>query len=87
MASWLFRPPIVREGPMADNALMVRYKMPRGVSVLKSGGTWTQKRYPTDVEIAAAQVFYAGGHEHTVDDAAKAELVSAGYGDYITGPL
>ena len=81
MADWLFRTPVVDEGPAVPGAPLLRfYKQARGITVLEHTGAYTAVRYPTQDEIAAATTTYMGGHEHVVDDATKAALIAGGVG-------
>lgn len=46
MAKWIFTTPTVEEAPFAWNALMERFRMPRGISVVEvSPGQYEQVRY------------------------------------------
>jgi hypothetical protein len=74
-----FTPPTVQEGPAGGGPLFYRYKIPRGVTVLKNAGVYTEHRYPTDVQIDAADAAYIGGHIYQVSDAEAADLQAAGY--------
>jgi hypothetical protein len=74
-----FFPPTVAEGP-AGFGLFYRYKLTRGVSVLKTGATYKKYRVPSTDQIDAASEYYAGGHEYEVSSATKAALLSAGIG-------
>jgi len=78
MADYIFRTPTVQEGPIGRHRLFYFYKMSRGVSVIKSGGTWSLTRYRVDEDLLDYDVVYRGGYEYTVDDARKAELIAAG---------
>lgn len=82
MATWLFRPPTVEEGPASwEDPLFLRVKLTRGVSIQElPQGTFRALRYPTQDEIANAYRFWQGGHEYVVDDATKAALIAAGVG-------
>lgn len=80
MATWIFRPPTVEEGPAGLDPLFHRVKLTKGVTVLNNSGTYVAVRWPTQDEIAAATVAYQGGHEYVVDDATKAALIGAGIG-------
>jgi hypothetical protein len=64
-------------------------RMPRyaSASVLKTDGLYRQVRHPTAEEIGAAEVAYIGGHEYTLSEAERDDLVAAGYGPYITETL
>ncbi len=74
-----FFPPTVEEGP-AGTGLFYRYTLTRGVSVLKTSGIYSLRRYPTQDEITAATEYYAGGHEHDVTSDQKTALIAAGIG-------
>lgn len=81
MTTWLFRTPVVQEGPAGLDPLFHRVKLARGVSIQElPQGTYRALRFPTQDEIAAAFFFYLGGHEYLVDDATKAALIAAGIG-------
>jgi len=83
MATWLFRPPTVEEGPASwEDRLFLRVKLTRGISVLEGPpGVYRAARFPTQDEIAAsAPGMYMGGHEYIVDDGTKAALIAAGVG-------
>lgn len=79
--AWLFRTPVVAEGPAGLDPLFHRVKLDRGISISElPQGTYRALRFPTQDEIAAAFFFYMGGHEYEVDDATKAALIAAGVG-------
>lgn len=79
-----FTPPTVDEAPAGEGPLFYRYKLTRGISVLKVGAAYREVRYPSQEEIEAADITYMGGHAHTVDATEAAALTAAGYGAYIT---
>lgn len=81
MSTWTFRPPTTDEAPASwGDRLFVRVKLPRGVTILETSGSYVARRFPTQDEIAAATTAYMGGHEYAVDDATKAALIAAGVG-------
>lgn len=80
MANYTFRPPTVDEGPAGGARLFYFYKLKRGITVVKSGGTYSTLRYPVDEDLLDYDVVYRGGYNHTVDDTVKAELLAAGIG-------
>ena len=80
MPTYTFRPPTVEEGPAGGHRLFLFYKLKRGITVVKDGATWSQIRYAVDEDLNDYDVVYRGGYEHTVDDAAKAELIAANVG-------
>ena len=80
MADYIFRTPTVREGPAGRHRLFYFYKLDRGISIAKSGGTYSQVRYPVDEDVADYDEFYRGGYNHTVDDTTRAALIAANVG-------
>lgn len=56
----------------------------RGVTLIINGSTVTETRYPYQDDLAAADQYFLGGHEYTVDQATADILIAAGYGDYLT---
>lgn len=80
MADYVFKTPTVREGPAGRHRLFYFYKLDRGISIGKSGATYSQVRYPLDEDIADYDEFYRGGYNHIVNDAERAALIAGGVG-------
>ena len=80
MADYIFRTPIVREGPAGGSRLFWFYKLNRGITIVKSGSTYSQVRYLLDEELKNYDVVYLGGREHIVNDATKTELIAGDVG-------
>jgi hypothetical protein len=80
MAYYLFKTPNVEEGPAGGARLFYFYKLNRGISIAKSGATYSRVRYVVDEDIADYDEFYRGGYTHTVDDTTKAALIAGGVG-------
>lgn len=80
MANWTFTTPVVQEGPIGKHRLFYFYKMNKGVTIVKSGSTYSQIRFAVDEDLQNYDAAYLGGHQHTVDDATKAELIAGGVG-------
>jgi hypothetical protein len=80
MADYVFKTPTVREGPAGLSRLFYFYKLDRGVSIAKSGATYSRVRYVLDEDIADYDEFYRGGYNYTVDDTTKAALIAGGVG-------
>ncbi len=74
-----FFPPTVLEGP-AGFGMFYRYKLLRGVSVLKIGNTYYKLRVPSTDQVTSASEYYAGGHEYEVTETQKTALINAGIG-------
>lgn len=69
---WIFRPPV--------NTYQWRlFKEYEGISLLKESGVWSEVAHPDMERTRAAQRYLAGGRDHVVGDALKAELVALGY--------
>ena len=69
---WIFRPPV--------NTYQWRlFKEYEGISLLKESGVWSEVAHPDLERTRAAQVYLAGGRDHVVGDALKAELIAEGY--------
>lgn len=80
MTNWTFKTPTVAEGPAGGHRLFYFYKLDKGITIVKSGASYTQIRYPVDEDLRSYDAVYRGGYNHTVDDATKAELIAAGVG-------
>ncbi len=80
MATYTFKTPYVLEGPSGGHRLFYFANLRKGITIVKSGSTYSQIRYPVDEDLDNYDVVYRGGYNHTVDDAAKAELIAANVG-------
>lgn len=80
MTEYIFRTPIVEEGPAGGHRLFWFFKLNRGITIVKSGGIYSQIRYPLDEDLADYDEVYRGGYEHTVSEAVKAALIAGGVG-------
>ena len=80
MTDYIFRGPSVEEGPAGKHRLFYFYKLKRGITVVKLGGTYSTLRYAVDEDLLDYDVVYRGGYDYTVDDATKAELIAGGIG-------
>lgn len=56
----------------------------RGISLIINGTTVTENQTPSQDDLAAADYYYLGGHEYTIDDDVAAILIAAGYSAYVT---
>lgn len=77
--AYRFTTPTISEGPAGEGRLFSRYRLVRGITVLKIDGQYYQVRFPSSEEVAAAQIAYVGGYSYPVDAAEKASLEAAGY--------
>lgn len=76
---YYFTTPTVSEGPLAEGALFRRFRLNRGVSVIKKDGVYTEVRYPSSEETTEADIFYLGGGTYEVSATEAASLQAAGY--------
>lgn len=77
--AYKFTTPTISEGPAAEGRLFSRFRLLRGITVLKSGGVYTEVRHPSSEEVEAADIAYIGGYTYEVDATEKAALEAAGY--------
>jgi len=80
MTTYTFRGPTVEEGPAGGHRLFYFYKLKRGITVVKSGATYSTLRYAVDEDLLDYDAVYRGGYDYTVSEATKAELIAAGIG-------
>lgn len=77
--AYKFTTPTISEGPAGEGPLFERFRLVRGISVLKIDGIYYEVRYPSSEEVEASDVAYIGGYSYEVDAAEKASLEAAGY--------
>ena len=56
----------------------------RGISLLINGTTVTENQTPSQDDLAAADYYYLGGHEYTIENNVATILINAGYGEFVT---
>jgi hypothetical protein len=78
MSTYIFEPPIIKEGPAGGHRLFEFYKLNRGISIVKDNGTYRQVRYLTDEDLRSYQEVYLGGNKHIVSETTKAALIAGG---------
>jgi hypothetical protein len=77
--AYRFTTPTISEGPAGEGRLFSRYRLVRGISVLKIDGEYYSMRYPSAEEVASAEVAYIGGYSYEVSEGEKIQLEAAGY--------
>jgi hypothetical protein len=80
MAYYTFKTPTASEAPIGGHRLFYFRKQNKGITIVKSGSTYSQVRYPLDESLATYAEVYRGGYNHTVDDTQKAALIAGGVG-------
>lgn len=79
MATYKFTTPYVLEGPSGGHRLFYFAKLRKGITIVKSGGTYSQVRYIQDDTQDDYDEIYRGGYEHTgISEAIKAALIAGG---------
>lgn len=77
--TYRFTTPTVSEGPLGQGTLFERFRLTKGVSVIKIDGEYYELQNPSSEEVAAAEAFYLGGITYDVSPGEKASLEAAGY--------
>lgn len=81
MANYIFRTPVVYEGPIGQRKrLWYFYKQARGLTVVRTGSSYSTVRYPLESDLSLYDEYWLGGRNHTVNDATKAALIAGGIG-------
>jgi len=80
MSTYIFEPPIIREGPAGGHRLFQFYKLNVGISIVRDSGTYKQVRFLTDEDLRSYQEVYLGGNKHEVDATTRAALIAGGVG-------
>jgi hypothetical protein len=81
---YVFRSPVVSEYVLDQRGRPRWWRVNQGITLLKIDGSYREVRYPTDDEIAAAEVVYRGGFEIEISHAEAEDLELAGYGSYVS---
>ena len=77
--AYRFTTPTISEGPAGEGRLFERFRLVRGITVLKIDGEYFEVRYPSSEEIDAADIAYIGGYSYEVEEGEKTQLEEAGY--------
>jgi hypothetical protein len=83
---YTFVTPTVPEGPAGGGNVRLWdfYTLDRGVTVIRVGTKFSQVRFPTQDLLAEVDEYWLGGTTNTVSDSTAADLIAAGFSDYIT---
>jgi hypothetical protein len=81
MATYKFSTPYVLEGPSGAHRLFYFAKLRKGITIVKSGGVYSQIRYAVDDDLNQYDEVYRGGYiTPGVSEATKAALIAGGVG-------
>jgi hypothetical protein len=79
MATYKFTTPYALEGPSGKHRLFYFAKLRKGITIVKSGGVYSQIRYPVDGDLNNYTEVYRGGYVSTgISEATKAALIAGG---------
>ena len=62
MAFYTFVTPTVSEGPIGEHRLFYFRKQNKGLTIVKSGSTYSQIRNPVDEDLSTYAAVYRGGY-------------------------
>lgn len=82
--AYYFTPPTEEYGPAGGGRLFIRYRLKRGITVMKTGTHWEEIRFPTEDQTRAADWVFTGGYKNPITDEQRTALIAQGYGSYIT---
>ena len=80
MTKYYLTTPTEEYGPAGGGRLFIRYKLTRGLTLIRNLGVWSTTAFPTEDVLKEADMYYLGGHEYEISQAVYDQLVSAGYG-------
>lgn len=80
MTNYIFETPTVAEGPAGGHRLFDFYTIDRGITIIKTGSTYRQVRYPSQDELETYSEVYMGGTKNIVSEATKAALIAGNVG-------
>lgn len=83
MSMYYFTTPTVDETPAGGGVLFERYKLARGISVLRLNGVYSSYRYPSQEQTLLATEYYLGGTSTLITQETADALTAQGYGEYI----
>lgn len=79
MATYKFTTPYVLEGPSGGHRLFYFANLRKGITIVKSGGTYSQIRYIPDDTQGDYDEIYRGGYEHTgISETTRTALIAGG---------
>lgn len=80
MTNYYLTTPTEEYGPAGGGRLFIRYRLERGVSLMRNAGVWTTTTFPTEDVMKAAELFYLGGRTYEITQGTYLELTAQGFG-------
>lgn len=79
MTTYLFTTPVVEEGPSGGHRLFYFFRLNQGITIIRTGSTFSSGRFFSHDELEAVDEYWLGGHEHPgVTEETKAAMIAAG---------
>ena len=80
MPNYIFTPPVREEYPAATHRLFTFFTRLQGLTVVRSGSTYTVGEWFSEDDLPNFDEYWLGGHEHEVTEATREGLINAGIG-------
>jgi hypothetical protein len=80
MTKYYLTTPTEEYGPAGGGRLFIRYRLTRGVSLMRNAGVWSTTTFPTEDVMKAAELFYLGGSDYEISQGVYTELIAQGFG-------
>ena len=80
MANYTFVTPVISEGPAGRHRLFYFRNLNKGITIIKTGGVYSQVRFSLDSDLLTYDEVYRGGYNYTVNDATRTALIAGGVG-------
>ena len=80
MANYIFTPPTREEYPVNTHRLFTFFKRLQGLTVVRSGSTYTVGEWFNQDDLELMDEYWLGGHKHEVTEATREALINAGIG-------
>lgn len=81
---FLLRGPTYDENLWTSDRFLIRYRLPRGITLAVDGTEVVELTYPYQEDLEQYDVVYLGGKDHRITAHEANVLIAAGYGDFIT---
>lgn len=83
MTKYYLTTPTEEYGPAGGGRLFIRYRLTRGLTLIRNLGVWSTTAFPTEDVLKEADMYFLGGHEYEIAQGVYQDLVNAGYGDNV----
>ena len=80
MPNYIFTPPTREERPVNTHRLFTFFNRLQGITVVRTGSTYTKGEWFNQDDLALVDEFWLGGHKHEVTEDTKTALIASGLG-------